>query len=160
MRLIIIDQEMEEALNDRARFCALYGEVSEDRLDLVRGVVEQTLMYQETIDATEPWCGYLCARPEDGALVGSGGFKGVPDESGAVEIAYYTFPGFEGAGLGGGTATALCEMARVEGSSTVVAHTLPEPSASTSILTRLGFERKGEVTDPDEGLVWRWERRA
>jgi len=160
MRLIIIDQEMEEALSDRTRFCALYGEVSEEHLDLVRGVVEQTLSYQETIDATEPWCGYLCARPEDGALIGSGGFKGVPDPSGAVEIAYYTFPEFEGAGLGGATARALCEMAREQGSSSVVAHTLPEPSASTSILKRLGFERMGEATDPDEGLVWRWERSA
>jgi len=160
MRLIIIDQDMEQALDDRAHFAALYGEVPQERLELVREVVEQTLSYQETIDATEPWCGYLCSRPEDGVLIGSGGFKGIPDRTGAVEIAYYTFAPFEGAGLGRATATALCALARDEGASVIVAHTLPEPSASTSILEGLGFGRTGELTDPDDGLVWRWERPA
>ena len=160
MRLIIIDQEMEQALDDRAHFAALYGDVPIERLELVRGVVEQTLLYQEVIDATEPWCGYLCARPEDGVLIGSGGFKGVPDEAGTVEIAYYIFADFEGAGLGLATARTLFEVARDAGASAVVAHTLPEPSASTSILTRLGFERMGDRMDPEDGLVWRWERDA
>ena len=39
----------------------------------------------------------------------------------------------------------------------VVAHTLPEPSASTTVLTRCGLVRTGELVDPNEGLLWRWE---
>ncbi len=38
------------------------------------------------------------------------------------------------------------------------AHTLPAPNASTRVLAKCGFERTGEVEDPEDGLVWRWER--
>ena len=31
--------------------------------------------------------------------------------------------------------------------------------ASTRVLTKCGFSRIGEVIDPDDGLVWRWEKR-
>jgi [ribosomal protein S5]-alanine N-acetyltransferase len=27
------------------------------------------------------------------------------------------------------------------------------------VLTRCGFERTGQVVDPEDGLVWRWEIR-
>jgi ribosomal-protein-alanine N-acetyltransferase len=40
----------------------------------------------------------------------------------------------------------------------VRAHTLPNPNASTRVLTKCGFHRVGEVIDPEDGLVWRWER--
>ncbi len=39
-----------------------------------------------------------------------------------------------------------------------LAHTCPEPNASTRVLTKCGFRRVGEVMDPDDGLVWRWEK--
>jgi len=40
---------------------------------------------------------------------------------------------------------------------TVCAHTLPEANASTRVLTKCGLECVGEVVDPEDGLVWRWE---
>jgi hypothetical protein len=39
------------------------------------------------------------------------------------------------------------------------AHTLPQINASTRILTKCGFDRIGEMIDPEDGLVWRWERK-
>jgi RimJ/RimL family protein N-acetyltransferase len=30
------------------------------------------------------------------------------------------------------------------------------PNPSTGVLASLGFERDGEDTDPDQGVVWRW----
>ena len=36
------------------------------------------------------------------------------------------------------------------------AHTLPEASASTTVLRRNGFAYAGDSVDPDEGVVWRW----
>jgi len=42
----------------------------------------------------------------------------------------------------------------------VWAHTLAENNASTRVLTRAGFVKIDEVVDPDDGPVWRWERRA
>ena len=40
----------------------------------------------------------------------------------------------------------------------VRAHTLPEPNASTRVLAKCGFRYIGEVIDPEDGLVWRWEK--
>jgi RimJ/RimL family protein N-acetyltransferase len=41
----------------------------------------------------------------------------------------------------------------------VRAHTLLESNASARVLTKCGFRRIGEVIDPDDGRVWRWEKR-
>lgn len=38
------------------------------------------------------------------------------------------------------------------------AHTLAQENASNALLRRLGFRFAGEVSDPEEGIVWRWER--
>ena len=40
---------------------------------------------------------------------------------------------------------------------TVFAQTLPEESASTSILRKLGFRLLGRVEHPEDGPVWEWE---
>ena len=34
---------------------------------------------------------------------------------------------------------------------------LPEANASGSVLGKVGMRRTGEVMDPEDGLVWRWE---
>ena len=42
-------------------------------------------------------------------------------------------------------------------SPTVIAHTLPEKNASGRVLTKAGMQFMGEVQDPEDGLVWRWQ---
>jgi [ribosomal protein S5]-alanine N-acetyltransferase len=42
----------------------------------------------------------------------------------------------------------------------VRAHTRPTPNASTPVLTKCWFARVGDVVDPEDGPVWRWERAA
>ena len=37
---------------------------------------------------------------------------------------------------------------------------LPEATASTRVLRKCGFVHIGEVVDPEDGPVWRWERSA
>ena len=49
------------------------------------------------------------------------------------------------------------ERARSAGIDTVTAHTLGEENASTAVLRKNGFVRTGDIVDPDEGTVWRWE---
>jgi hypothetical protein len=34
----------------------------------------------------------------------------------------------------------------------------PERNASVRILEKLGFAHLGQVVDPEDGPVWRWER--
>jgi [ribosomal protein S5]-alanine N-acetyltransferase len=93
-----------------------------------------------------------------GIGVGSCGFKGPPAED-AVEIAYGVDPDHQGRGYASEAAAALVRFAFTHGQVRVVrAHTLPETNASTRVLTKCGFRYIGEVVDPEDGLVWRWER--
>ena len=106
--------------------------------------------------AVAPWLGYLAISSDNGEIVGSCGFKANPQD-GIVEIAYFTFPDYEGRGWGGRMASALVQLALSRDEITgVCAHTLREENASTHILRRLGFVLQGTVIDPDDGPVWRW----
>jgi RimJ/RimL family protein N-acetyltransferase len=110
--------------------------------------------------AADPWrFGFAVVHRESGLVIGSASFKGPPDEDGAVEIAYGIVPGYQGCGYATEAAAALVAFAfdnhRVR---LVRAHTLPTPNASTRVLAKCGFEYMGEVVDPEDGLVWRWQR--
>jgi len=90
--------------------------------------------------------------------IGKCGFKGPPDAEGMVEIAYGVNPEHQGKGYGTEAAAALANYALRTGKVRIVrAHTLAEPNASTRVLSKCGFRRIGEVIDPEDGLVWRWE---
>jgi RimJ/RimL family protein N-acetyltransferase len=104
-----------------------------------------------------PWCSYAVRR--EGQLVGLAGFKGGPTEENEVEIGYLTFRTAQGEGIASAAAASLVEIARGAGASAVTAHTLPEENGSTAVLRRNGFAFSGSVNDPEDGEVWRWERR-
>lgn len=108
----------------------------------------------------DPWrFGFAVVHRESRSVIGSAGFKGAPDPAGMVEVAYGIVPGFEGRGYATEATLALVDYAFGSGSvQRVRAHTLPTSGASTRVLTKCGFQRTGEVVDPDDGLVWRWER--
>jgi ribosomal-protein-alanine N-acetyltransferase len=101
-----------------------------------------------------PWTRYL--TEQDGIIVGSCGFKGAPAGN-RVEIAYFTFPEFEGRGLATKMAHQLVDIALAASPGiTIAAQTLPEENASTSILNKLGFVFKEALMHPEDGLVWEW----
>ena len=110
----------------------------------------------------DPWEHGFAVVPRDAHLViGTAGFKGPPDEEGVVEIAHGIARGYQRRGYATEAAAALIAFAFDSGRVRLVrAHTLPTPNASTRVLAKCGFERIGEVTDPEDGLVWRWERTA
>ena len=112
--------------------------------------------------ATEssPWThGFTAVLREGGAQVGGAAFKGPPSEEGVVEIAYGIAPDHQGQGYATEAAEALTNFAFATGDVRVVcAHTLPENNASARVLTKCGFQNLGEVIDPEDGNVWRWER--
>jgi len=115
----------------------------------------------ENASEGDPWIlGFRLVRRSDGAEVGQCGFKGPPNDEGVVEISYYVAAEFEGNGYASEAAEALtCLALKDDAVQTVCAHTLREQNASTRILTKCGFQQVGEVVDPDDGPVWRWERR-
>ena len=113
-----------------------------------------------TSAVTDPWVhGFAVVHRESRSVIGSVGFKGPPDEEGMVEIAYGIVPAFQGKGYAVEAAGAGVAFAFGNGRVRLVrAHTLPVSNASTSVLTKCGFERTGEIVDPEDGPVWRWER--
>jgi RimJ/RimL family protein N-acetyltransferase len=76
-----------------------------------------------------------------------------------VEIAYGVVPSYERRGYATEAAKALVAFAleRVDVTS-IRAHTKPENGPSGRVLAKCGFQQVGEVIDPEDGLVWRWER--
>ena len=123
-----------------------------------RELLEQTRVFLEANPRADPWGSYLAWEGEE--AVGICAFKFAPDAEGAVEIAYGTFPAHRGRGVARGIIRALVALAGGAGARTVFACTLPEENASNGALRREGFGFAGEVTDPEDGVVWRWERAA
>jgi len=112
------------------------------------------------LTSADPWrIGFNLVHRASNSVIGKAGFKGPPGEDGVVEIAYGVAPDHQGKGYATEAAQALVAYAWRSGRVRVVrAHTLPEPNASTRVLTKCGFRNIGEVIDPEDGRVWRWEK--
>lgn len=109
---------------------------------------------------TDPWFhGFGVIHRESNMMVGTTGFRGPPDDDGVVEIGYGIAPSYQGRGYATEAAAALVAFAFDHDAVRVVrAHTRPDANASTRVLAKCGFTFTGPVEDPEDGLVWRWER--
>ena len=136
-------------LADGLRELFVSGEVSPAWLELLR-----------TAPGPDPWTlGFAVVHRDDARVIGSAGFKGAPTEDGVAEIAYGIAPGYQGKGFATEAARALVSFALERVDVTAIrAHTMPENDASGRVLAKSGFHQVGEVIDPEDGLVWRWER--
>jgi len=134
---------------DGLRDFIVSGEVSPDYL---------AQLYAST--SADPWTyGFALVHVASRIVIGMGSFKGPPGADGVVEIAYGVVPDYQGKGYATEAAQALVAYAFNSPQVRVVrAHTLPEPNASTRVLAKCGFKRVGEIIDPEDGLVWRWEK--
>lgn len=141
MNLLPIDIDSEKNLKFTAPAC--------------QEVITATLDFYNRVGFSKPWIGYLAT--EKNRWVGMGGFKGQP-KAGTVEIAYGTFPEFEGQGFGTKICKELVQIAlQTDPTLRITARTLPEQSASTTILERNNFVCLGPVWDDEDGTVWEWE---
>jgi len=118
-----------------------------------------TEAYLSFLDDQTPWSrGYFGVDAERCLAVGMGGFKARPDAQGVVEIAYCTAPELENRGYATRMARELVDLAYEQPEvRLVIAHTLPALNASGRVLTKCGFQRTGDIVDPEDGPVWRWE---
>ena len=108
----------------------------------------------------DPWAfGFAVVDRASSLVIGNAGFKGPPDGEGMVEIAYGIVPAFAGQGCATEAARALIDFAGNDPRVRLIrAHTRPANHASTRVLTKNGFVKVGELVDPEDGPVWRWER--
>jgi RimJ/RimL family protein N-acetyltransferase len=105
------------------------------------------------------WHGFWAVRGEE--IVGTCAYAARADSQDRWEVAYFTFPPFESQGCGKAMASCLVEKwSEVHPGGVAMAKTLPVESASTRILTRLGFRRTADASDSEHGIVWVWERPA
>ena len=126
--------------------------------EIAKGVCTATASLYGRVGFVPPWLGYLAVSGE--RVVGVCGFTG-PPTSGEAEIAYFTFPEFEGRGIATSMARELLALARAaEPGIIVTAQTRPERNASTRILEKLGFTQRGTVVHPEDGPIWEWELRS
>lgn len=105
----------------------------------------------------EGWLTYLTIHLQDNRLIGTCGFKGMPDDDGTVEIGYEIAESYQLRGLATEAAIALIAHAfSFPEVKSVLAHTLPEINQSGSVLQKAGLKKIGTVEDPDDGAVWQW----
>jgi ribosomal-protein-alanine N-acetyltransferase len=159
IQLVRLDPALEKTIASQPGYMdALIHDQWSRVAELVHQVVGRVLTAVPVAVDQLRWSGYFVIDEDTREVIGSCAFKSPPTAEGVVEIAYFTYPGFEGRGYATAMATKLIALA--SGSPDVrlvIAHTLPEPSASTRVLQKVGMTHVGEVIDPDDGRVWRWQ---
>lgn len=109
-------------------------------------------------ETTLEWSLYLFIHRQEQRVIGLGGYKDAPNAGGGIEFGYEIAPGYRGRGYATEAARALIDHALASPRVRMIyAHTLPERSASTAVLRKCGMVMTGQVIDPDDGRVWRWQ---
>ena len=153
-------RQLEKLIESPAAFTAAFGIPV---VDGYRGFPEalEYAFTRITVSGVDSswWFPFHFLRAADHAMVGLGGFKGPPDKAGMVELSYAIAPSCRNAGLATESAEGLVGwLFSIPTVNFARAHTLPGPNPSVRVLEKCGFQRVGEVEDPEDGLVWRWER--
>jgi len=103
------------------------------------------------------WWAYFPILKTENKLIGSGGFKGPPEENGIVEIGYEINEHFRNQGLATEFAKGLINHAfSIAQVQQVIAHTLAHNNASTKVLRNAGMQKIAELFDGEDGQVWKW----
>lgn len=104
------------------------------------------------------WWTYFPIHKLDNMLIGSGGYKGSPTEEGTVELGYEIAPGYCNRGLATEMVRGLIMKAFTDNRvKSILAHTLGQANASTTVLTKCGFTKIEEIESTEDGLIWKWE---
>jgi len=132
--------------------------VPEEHREWLRAGMVQTEAFFRAVPRSSPWGAYLVVDRALSRVVGTCAFKSGPSAEGNIEIAYGTLPTCEGKGYATAAARELIRIARSSPMvRCVLAHTLPEHNGSCRVLEKNGMACVGEVIDPEDGSVWRWE---
>ena len=158
--LIPCDAEiLKEAMAGNENLAAKLGvSIAENWNEFGSAIFQYTIDKLVESDEESGWWIYFPIHVKDKKLIGGGGYKGSPTPDGSVEIGYEIAPEYRNSGFASEMAKGLIENAfRDNRVNSVVAHTLAHENPSTRVLTKCGFVKTGEVNDPEDGPVWRWE---
>ena len=100
-------------------------------------------------------CAYAVTLAESGAFIGSAGLNATDD---GLELGYWIGEPYWKHGYATEAAQGLIQFAFQQPEvQKVWAHTLAEDNASSHVLRKCGLSVIGEVDDPEDGRLWRWE---
>lgn len=166
LRLVALTQELAELqLNDRAAFFRELGVEPEpswppELMD------EAAMRWTRDRLAAHPddqgWYSWVYISPVMHRLLGTGGFKGAPDDNGEVEIGYSMLVSYREQGLATEGVNVLMDWAyRDPRVKRILAHTRDDRDASHRVLEKAGFVQQSRSHDDGEGIdviAWAHER--
>lgn len=128
--------------------------------DFLLSASPEFLAQLQAAKAPDPWrFGFATVHKIDNVMIGICGFPGPTNVDGVAEIAYSIAPNYQNKGYATEVAAALVNFASTDARvRTICAHTLAQTGASARVLEKCGFKKVGELVDPENILVWRWER--
>ncbi len=161
-RLLLISctpELLEQALaGDTALAAYLRVKVPENWTEFGAPALSYALDKLKGSDSDQNWWTYFPIHKQDNTLIGTYGYKGPPNARGEAEIGYEIAEAYRNKGLATELANALADNAfAAEEVTSVLAHTLGEPNASTKVLTKCGFQKTEVIEDEEEGTIWKWE---
>ena len=110
-------------------------------------------LFARTLEARpdlQGWLVWYVVRTEDNVLIGSGGFRGKPDESGTVEVGYSLLEQFFGQGYATEAVGALIgHVFSNRETRRIVAMIRRDNPASLRVLEKNGFVKIGPGDEPD-----------
>ena len=124
----------------------------------------EAVSYSQKLLASNPqilrWSMHVFLHKADHTIIGNGGYKGLPDADGMVEIGYAVAPDYQNLGLATEAALGMIKNAfSYDIVRMVEAHTLAEENASVKVLRKCGMHNVGEKHDPEDGHIWHWRVR-
>lgn len=162
LKLIPCDAEMLKCALNGNKFIAekLKVIVDENWTEFGAGALQYSLDKILENEDEKYWWTYFPIYKQENKLIGSGGYKGKPNNEGTVEIGYEIAPTYRNRGLATEMTRGLIENAFTNHKvKSIIAHTLGLENQSTSVLQKCGFIKVQEINDPEDGLIWKWELR-
>ena len=102
------------------------------------------------------WHTYLPIEENSNTLIGTCGFKGVP-QNGHVEIGYEVCKAFRNRGFATEMVEQLIQIAfKDKDVQAIVAHTLRAPNPSVQVLKKCGFSFVNEFVHEEDGVLQKW----
>jgi RimJ/RimL family protein N-acetyltransferase len=143
---------------DKGRLAAMLGVTIPDSWPVFPEGIIYWKDHPELLSDISDWASRLFVHSADRVLIGDGGFKGVPDADGRVEIGYALVSPYRGQGLGTEAARALVDWAFSHPEiSAVCAETLRDAYQSMRLLEKLGMTFDSLRQDDVDEIVYRWQ---
>lgn len=151
-------ENLEDSLTNKARLASQLNVIVPDSYPVEVDAVPWFCQLLKDDPSLVGWLHFMAMRVADRTLIGDGGFKGKPDQNGVVELGYSIVPEYRKLGYATQVAQALIDFAFTHPEvNATAAHTSVKNIGSMKVLERAGMKVVGEMDDPEEGRMWRWQ---